>query len=581
MRNLEKKTNEATNLSQQLGDEGSHSYPDFEAMWMRIEAARSEQDEQGTSATPLQTKPLFRGRRLAVLSLAAFVLLATPVLAYITMKWDFKNLKGVESAIQHGFGQPINKKVTNSGVTFAIDTAVSDDNGTTLLYSLNTGDKQERKWIFDQFDFKDEKGNSIESLDYVKRVNLNYHWRDGYYWDKWDEESRTYNGFFETSWTVPGNEANVQLSARGLQAYDYVRVPIDLDPHKAEVQTFPVHDGGIEELKVQFVKGGQGQALLKYSVSYTDNSNFNIVGPQIVVKKEGKVVNRSGDKSTRTIEIDGHPEWGVQEGYSSDELLQGGNSFEFVYGVKGSHIEGEWNIGMFTLNKEKAMKASVTRELNIPLHTSQGDSILRKLIIRPTAIKLEVENKKVFHGIPYRSVSLLVNGRKLEGWELTLEYFDTPLYGYRQVFEFPVRPDLRLTADMPVELLLEREIEKINDYKKPIKLTAITDEKKETLVNVEGYPVKVTYYTKNGDLYVENESENLKFSGVSQTYMKQGDERIFGKVLFFQWEENWLDWENSNKYVNVYRGFKGNETEIYLFEFYIRHWDRNLKIKLQ
>lgn len=580
MRNLEKKTNEATNLSQQLGDEGSHSYPDFEAMWMRIEAARNEQDEQGMSAAPLQTKPLFRGRRLAVLSVAAFVLLATPVLAYITGKWDFNyHLKGVESAIQQGFGQPINKKVTNSGVTFAIDTAVSDDNGTTLLYSLNTGDKQERKWMFDQFEFKDDKGNSIARMDLVQMMKRK--WDNGLYWHNWDEESRTYNGFFDTSWTVPGKEANVQLSARGLQAYDYVRVPIDLDPHKAEVQTFPIHDGGIKELRVQFVKGGQGQVLLKYSVSYTDDSNFNIVNPQIVVKKEGDMVIRTGDKATRTIQIEGHPEWGVQESYSSEELLQGGNSFEFVYGVKGSHIEGEWDIDMFTLNKEKALQASVTRELNIPLHTTQGDSILRKLIIRPTAIKLEVENKKVFEEIPYREVSLLVNGRKLEGWEMILEYANTSLHGYRQAFTFPARPDLRLTADMPVELLLEREIEKIKDYKKPIKLTAITDEKKETLVNVEGYPVKVTYYTKNGDLYVENESENLKFSGVSQTYMKQGDERIFGEALFSKWEENWLDWEKSNKYVNVYRGFKGHETEIYLFEFYIRHWERNMKIKLQ
>ncbi|WP_019421364.1 DUF4179 domain-containing protein [Paenibacillus sp. OSY-SE] len=576
---MKKRTNEIKNLSQQLGDDGNHSYPDFDAMWMRIEAAINAQDKQKTSASS-RTVPLFRGRRLAaVLSAAVFVLLATPVLAYISGKWDFNSLQGVESAIQHGFGQPINKKVTNSGVTFAIDTAVSDDNGTTLLYSLNTGDKQERKWTFDQFDFKDEKGNSIASLDLVQKMNMN--WDKGYYWHNWDEESRTYNGFFETSWTVPGKEENVQLSARGLQAYDYVRVPIDLNPHKAEVQTFPIHDGGIEELKVQFMEGGQGQATLKYSVSYTDDSNFNIVGPQIVVKKGGEMVIRSGDKTTRTIEIGGHPEWGVQEGYSSDELLQGDNSFEFVYGVKGSHIEGEWNIGMFTLNKEKAIKASVTRELNIPIHTAQGDSILRKLIIRPTAIKLEVENKREFHEIPYRTVSLLVNGRKLEGWEMPLEYANTPLHGYRQAFTFPARHDLRLTADTPVELLLEREIEKIRYYKKPIKLTAITDEKKETIVNVEGYPVKVTYYTKNGDLYVENESENLKFSGVTQTYMKQGDERIFGKVLFYQWEENWLDWENSNKYVNVYRGFKGNETEIYLFEFYIRHWDRDLKIKLQ
>ena len=578
MGDLEKRINGITKLFQQLGDEGNHSYPDFEAMWMWIEAARNEQDDRRISAASLQMRPLFHGRRLAVLSVAVFVLLATPVLAYITEKWDFNNRQGVESAIQHGFGQPINKKVTNSSVTFAIDTAVSDDNGTTLLYSLNTGDRQERKWIFDQFDFKDSKGNFIAHLDDVQKMQM--HWGKGYYSHAWDEETQTYNGFFETPWTVPGNETDMQLSVRGLQAYDYVHVPIALDPSKTEVQTFPIHGGGIKELKVQFVEGRKEQVLLKYTVSYTDDSNFNIVGPQIVVKKGGEKVDRTGYKMTDYIEIEGHTEWGAQEGYNLGELLQGSNSFEFVYGVKGSYIEGEWNIGMFTLNKEKALQASVTHDMNIPIRSAQGGSILRKLIIRPTAMKLEVDNKNGFSGLPYKSVSLLVNGRKLEGEE-TWDYANSPLGAYRKVYTFSTSPDLRLTADAPVELLLEHEFEEIRDYNKLIKLTHITEQKKETLVNVEGYPVKVTYYMKDGDLYVENESENLEYSGASQTYIKQENERIYGEVLFYQWEKNWVDWRNSNKFMNVYRGFKGTETELCLFSFDIRHWDQNLKIKLQ
>ncbi|UHA73345.1 DUF4179 domain-containing protein [Paenibacillus sp. 481] len=577
---MKKRANEIVNLSQQLGDDSNHSYPDFDSMWMRIEAARNEQGELKTSATSLHTRALFRGRRLAGLSVAVFILLATPALAYMTGNWDFIYHSGVKSALQHGFGQQLDKTVTNNDVTFTIDTAVSDDNGTALLYSLDTGDKKERTWIFDHLELKDSKGDSIARIGGVEAMTSRINSDRSSYSHAWDEGSGTYKGILETPWTFSGNEADVQLQARGLKAYDYVGIPIALDPHQTGVQSFPIHAGGIKELNVQFVQGEKGHVLLKYSFSYTDDSIFNIVAPQIQVKMGEKTVERTGYKMSRPIVIEGAQEWGTQESYSMDKLLQSGTSFEFVYGVKGSHIEGEWNIGTLTLNKEKSLQASITRDLNMPIRSVQGDSIIRKLIIRPTAVKLEVENKQAFRRLPYRKISLLVNGQKLQGAQ-TFEYANTPSHGYKQVFAFTVPPDLRLTEDTPIQLLLEHEIEEYTDYKKPIKLKDITDEKKVMRVDIEGYPLNVSYYTKDGDLYVENESENQKFSGVTQTFLKRGNERVYGDVLFFQWEENWLDWENSNKFVNVYRGFKGTETELYLYSFEIRHSDREWKVKLQ
>ncbi|TVX93357.1 DUF4179 domain-containing protein [Paenibacillus agilis] len=575
---MKKRTSEIGNHSQQLGNDDSHSYPDFDAMWMRIEAARNKQDKLRTSTDPAQTRPLIRRRRLAALSVAAFVLLATPALAYLTGKWDFIFHSGIKSALQHGFGHPINKTVANKGVTFTIDTAVSDDNGTALLYSLDTGDEQEKKWVFDQFEFKDNNGNSIARMDNKQAMKMN--WNKGYYSHVWDKESLTYKGFFDTSWTFSGNEASVQLHTRGLQAYDYIRKPIALDPRKTEVQIFPIHDGGIKELKVQFVKGEKEQVVIKHSFSYTDDSIFKIVDPQVQVRRGEDIVNRSGYKMSAPIEIDGQMERGSQESYRLDELLQSGISFEFVYALKGKHIEGEWNFDMISLNKEKSLQASIIRNLDIPILSEQGDSIIHKLIIRPTGIKLEVENKKEFRRIPYREVSLLVNGRKLKGGE-TSEYAYTPSHGYKQLYTFTVSPDLHLTKDTPIQLLLEHEVEEYRDYKQPIKLRYISDEKKEILVNIEGYPVKISYYTKDGDLYVENESENLSFSGVTQTYMKRGNEKVYGEVLFYPWEDNWLDWENSNKFVNIYHDFKGSDTDLYLHEFQIRHRDREKKVKLQ
>ncbi|MBD8499534.1 DUF4179 domain-containing protein [Paenibacillus arenosi] len=575
---MKKRTNGIQNLSQQLGNKDDHPYPDFDAMWTRIEAARNEKDEPITAAAPIQTKSLFRGRRLAVLSVAAFVLVATPALAYIAGKWDFIYPSGVKSALHHGFGQPINKSVTDNGVTLSMDTAVSDDNGTVLLYSLDTGDKEEREWVFDEFEFKDNKGNSIARFDNETAIKRN--WNNGYYSQAWDEENRIYKGFFDTSWTFSGNESNVQMHVSGLQAYDYVHKSIALDPRKTEVQSFPIHEGGIKDLKVQVVTGEKGEGLLKYSLSYTDDSIFRIVDPQIRVNKGESTVKRIGYKMSSPIELDGHRERGSQESYRLDELQQSGNTYEFVYGVKGDRIEGKWNFDNISLNKEKSLQASVTRNLDIPIVSADGDSIIRKLIIRPTGVKLEIENKKEFRRIPYRNVSLLVNDRVLKGWE-TYEYANTPSHGYKQMYTFRLSPEMRLTAETPIQLLLENEIESHRNYKESIKLQNISDEKREQVVDIVGYPVKLSYYTKDGDLYVENESENLSFSGVTQTYMKRGEDKVYGEVLFHQWEDNWLDWENSNKFVNIYRDFKGSDAELYLYEFQIRHRDRGMKVKLQ
>ncbi|WP_374018313.1 DUF4179 domain-containing protein [Paenibacillus thiaminolyticus] len=164
-----------TDLARRLGDEGGHDYPDFDAMWTRIDLARQEPEAE---ATRRQGRTMFLcGRRLAILSMVVLVLIATPVVASMSGHWDFTFLPGVKSALNHGFGQTIDKSVTSSGVTFTIDSAMSDDNGTTLLYSFDPGDEEPRGWRFSEVELRTADGEQVVKLNDVQAMRMN--WKKG------------------------------------------------------------------------------------------------------------------------------------------------------------------------------------------------------------------------------------------------------------------------------------------------------------------------------------------------------------------------------------------------------------------
>ncbi|RJG26913.1 hypothetical protein DQX05_02535 [Paenibacillus thiaminolyticus] len=157
---------------------------------------------------------------------------------------------------------------------------------------------------------------------------------------------------------------------------------------------------------------------------------------------------------------------------------------------------------MLRLNKEKALHASAICTLDVPLRTTDGEAVVRKLFIRPTGIRVEIEHCRAYSRLPYKHVYLSVGGRQLEGEEWLTDNTGEGS-NYLQTYLFEAPPDLRLTADLPMELLLQYEVEEIWDDKQPILLSNISDEKQTLTTDVGGYPVKWTYYKQNGDLYVE------------------------------------------------------------------------------
>lgn len=571
VRSMSKQAPEEKVLAQQLGGEGNHTYPDFDEMWLKIEAGR-QQEQAPTVVKRAKRTGFLHGRRLAFLSSIAFVIIATPVLASMSEKWDFTFRPGLKAALDQGFGQTLNKSVTASGVTFTIDSAMSDDNGTTLLYSFDPKDKQARKWGFSEVELRKADGEKITQVKGGREMEM--YWKNGYYSHRWDTENKQYNGFFETAWTFSGVETDVQLIVRGLQEYRDKRVPLNLDPSRNGIQTFPIKKDGIDALNIEVVNQGAEGVQIKSSLRYMNKQAADTASPRIQVMKDGKLV-KSERLGAAWPDADGV--YGSRDYYRWEDINQKGITFDLVYLVEGQKIEGEWNVGTLNLNKEKSLNASATRELNIPFETSFGTSTIRKLIIRPTGIRIEVETQKAHQYPIYKNTFLSINGRKLEGYMTLGNGGGDELKPDMKTLRFDVPPDLQITPDTPMELMLQNENESKLDYAQPVMLKNISGEKQTVTTDVEGYPVKWTYYKANGKLYVETGSTSERFGGVDQTYYEQEGEQILSRIVYIEGSTPWV----SNERAHVFPGFDGTELDLYIKVYHIWHPDRNPTFKLQ
>ncbi|WP_421052466.1 DUF4179 domain-containing protein, partial [Lysinibacillus capsici] len=126
MERIEKK------LKKEMNADHNMKYPDFEQMWNGI-----QQDELKMVNEPIELLPRKRKRFVLVAGLAV-ALMATPVYAALNYDWStiLSYRAGIQSALDQGLGQTIEKSVTKDGFTLTVHTAFIDDNRTFLLYSL-------------------------------------------------------------------------------------------------------------------------------------------------------------------------------------------------------------------------------------------------------------------------------------------------------------------------------------------------------------------------------------------------------------------------------------------------------------
>ncbi|MEK3791892.1 DUF4179 domain-containing protein [Paenibacillus sp. FSL R7-0204] len=544
-------------LKRRLNEDQELNYPDFEQMWGRMEQARyasSKGSSRAGAGSPIRHR---NWRKITVAASFSVVLMAVPV--YAAVQYDWGNLlnhrSGVQAALEQNLGQPIGQTITKDGVTLTLHTALSDENRTVILYSLDVGgDKGNGMWNVNGMSLKVAKGNGDDNE---------------YNYQQWDEKNKRYNGYFETNWS-PGQETvKVSLTATGIQSYSQQEVDLKLDTDSPERQSFPVNRDGLESFSVQPFKEGNERLMLSTAAIFNDQGAKSLAYPQIIAYRGGEPVKNSQPGAMGRPGDNG--EYTSLQYYNPVDVPQAETAYKLSYTKLERNIEGPWTFD-FELSKQKMAGATMKTSLDLPLEAEDASNRIEQMVVTPTQIRVSIRTKAKFAELPYVNYTLEVGGRKLEGglWYSTSE--DKDLRTLR--FERPV--DLEITKTTPMTLVGNYKVTRHEDDKKPLKLTNISSEKQTLIRQTGGYPVQWTYYMRGADLYVEMKSDDPHFGGVNQTHIGTGKDRILGKILTVGFRG-----DGNNHSIDVYKDFKGTEASIYMFFYSTNEPDKETRVQLQ
>ncbi|MFD1772888.1 DUF4179 domain-containing protein [Paenibacillus rhizophilus] len=540
-------------LRLRLNDDEQVPYPDFGAMWERME----QPDQAGPERMMTHSVPFVRKRkmkRIAVAATLGALLAAAPVYAAIHYDWDtlLRWNSGVQSALEQNLGQELGQSITRDGVTLTLHTAVVDENQTVILYSLDIGKhNKEELWSFAGVSLKDKEGKVV---DLEKGFQV------------WDDKSGRFTGYLQTDWTPSSGTAEVELSAHGLQAYSQQEKGLELDTGSPKLQETAISQDGLKSVAVQAFEQGEDKVLLASSVVFDRPETKDWAYPRIAVYRNGAEVR---SLSGGTFGTPGeHGEYTMQQYFNRSDLTDGSVSYRLLYTKLEQSLDGPWTFDL-KLSKKKMKSGTVIRTLNTPL---EENSQLKKMVITPMQIRVAIENSGKLGIMPYQKYELLVGGKTLEGrlWSSEGRKPRT------ETFRFDRPADLVITPDTPIVLVCRYKVTSHSGGDTPVLLTGIGTQKQTLTTNISGYPVKWTYYKQNGNLYVESESESPVFGGVNQTYIGTGKNRKIGKPVTV----NFIG-DGNNKAIDMYKNFEGTEASVYMFFYSTDEPEREARVSLQ
>ncbi|WP_248927989.1 DUF4179 domain-containing protein [Paenibacillus hamazuiensis] len=532
-----------------LEDDKQLDYPDFDAMWSRIE---KNIPAAGTKLAPVDMSAPRRKRlrKLTLIASLTAVLAASPVIAAISYNWEhiLSFRSGVQSALEQGLGQNIGKSVTIDGVTMTIHTAIVDDNRTVLLYSLSAEGGTPESLYFSAMELKDADGRTIEG-------------RHSQFWDK---DSKTFSGYFETEWTPDGLEADVQLTASTLQSFSSAERDIALDPSQDKLQTFDIRQDGIGRLTVRpFVQGEK--MLLDTAVEFERQDAMKWTFPRIGVYKDGALVKEAGPGAFG--KPGEHGEYTGKQYYQLGDLQGSSATFKLLYTREERRIDKDWAFALH-LDKKQMLSGTVKHGMNVPVEFPAGRMTLEEMIVTPTQIRIIASHEKYMR-IPYLRFALDVNGTLLDGGTWPNEDPE------KTTFRFELPPGVKVTEQTPVSFAAKYEVLEHKDATEPIKLTDIGERKMTLTTKVGGYSVLWTYYKQDGKLYVQSECADPSFGGINQTYIMKDGNRLIGKPV----TTNFMG-DGNNRAIDEYPDFTGTEAELHIFWYYTETPDKELRVPL-
>lgn len=543
MERIEKK------LKKEMNADHNMKYPDFEQMWNGI-----QQDELKMVNEPIELLPRKRKRFVLVAGLAV-ALMATPVYAALNYDWStiLSYRAGIQSALDQGLGQTIEKSVTKDGFTLTVHTAFIDDNRTFLLYSL----KPDASWdginvSFDQIGLQDSNGDFIQ----------------GNYSHRWNEDLGLFQGYFETDWVADNQKSDIKFLMKNIHSIGGKELPINYNPNDSHTQNFTIQKDGIDNVILQTFEQSDGKVMLQSAVQFTDSE-----------MKNKWVRIKALDDKNQTIKEAETPVFGTpgatgeyfsQQIFTSDSLRAKDTKFQLTYEHTLDIAKDNWNIEM-NLSKEQLNKGSFKKVVNIPLENASNGIVIHEMKVTPTQVRLILTHKEKYAHIPYMDYQLDIGGVLLDGgrWDIENEPYKTELR-----FEL-TGVDVTSLANQTVALVAKHRVDIKDGDEQPIHLTDISDTPQSKTSTIGEYSITWTYYKKDSNLYVESFSTEPTFGGVSQTYYLDHKERNYGMPMMTR-----ILGDENNKQMDEYKNFKDKDLDIYIWKYTTNYPDAELRIPL-
>lgn len=517
-------------------------YPDFDAMWTRI--------QEDSSMTAAISGKGVRFKKSIVITSVAALCLATPAFAF---NWDLSGLfngrKGIQTALNEGLGQKLNQSVTLSGVNITLEHALVDENRTVILYKMDPGAAAGDHWYFEKVRLIDKKGKEIEGTN---QLSPNY-------------EAGVVYGFFETDWVPAGATEHVDFTFSGLRSIEQVFSPLELNMENAALQRFPIQQDGIASIVVQPFVLEKDELLFSSAVSFSNKEASKTAYPSLAIKRNNELIIA---KHSALGAPGPNQEFLMKQTYAKQDVTRDDVTFWLQYNRDESITDGKWSFSL-ELDKRSMKAGTVKTELDARFGPD-GAYRFVSMLVTPTQIRIRSKHDEPYMMYPFMDYELKIDDTRLRGGQFHVENSK-----HDNEFRFERPPGLEITKDTPVSIIGTYEVIKHPGGNIPIELKNISEEKQTMTTTVGGFPVTWTYYKKDNDVYVESGSEDRSFGGVNQTYRLSEKGQIPSEPV-----TNGFYGDGNNSLIEKYKNYTNKDLTIYIYYYTTEQPDKQIEIPL-
>jgi hypothetical protein len=518
--------NNIEDILKKLVEKDQINIPDENEMWRKITI---KQRGRNHSFMKSASNPKF----VFSVLLFAIVLTATPVLANYSneiLEWMRNiNRPGVVTSIENGFGQEINKTIRNEVGVLEVHNIVSDQNGTTINFSLDMEhDHPVSAAKFNEALLIMESGKEIKLEETIV----------------YNDKSDKLVGFLHTNEKIESDQ-NVSLLIDGIRETKVEKV--NLQQQQSQYERIPVHQSGISEIEFISSDYKNDGYHLDYLIKLEEQNDIEYAS--LTFALDGQSILHSGVTYKR-------PQPNVIRKSASINIKE--NDLKDIdmileYQDTVGYHPDTWKLN-FEYNYAHAKKSTYIIKVDQELEMGNQKVQFNEITITPSRIKLYYEkentnyNSDMFY-VQYNNIKLQIGDQELEGYFSDEDYLSFETQDVLQEKDFK---EISL-------ILTDARVSYEGGKQNKIQLTNISSKPKAIQMDLKGFLVDITYYRKGSDLVVVSESINQQFGGITQSVIYKNDKRIFAETR----TNDGLS--SNNRQVEVFKNITDKELTLHVF----------------